>query len=455
MVRHSVSCGSAPVRPCQRAMMVRLPRLKILSTWGLIAVISACDTPNDPTGLRSSTEGSFSPRSLSRPATLDDEFERVAREEVPGFAGHYLDDEGRSVVLLADAAQRTAAERYVAAYRAKVGRVAGRPLMKTVRYDFIQLKRWRDLVIPFMRGDGVFTLDIDEVDNRVTFGVRDTVIAAELRRAILAAGVPQDAVALEVQAAPEFRQHLQGYYRPNHPGFQVRNASGKTCTLTVLAGGTNQHLTTVFYTASHCTATYLGEDYLAEYQPTISEPAIGWEYFDMPPYWCPQYNMNCRYSDAAMFGANGIPEQYAWGRIARPTNYAIGQRGSLLVDTANPFVIASNLSNHEVVGWWMDKVGRTSGWTRGQVEQTCVIIGQLVCQYIGSIWSEGGDSGSPIFYVDVSGPNPGSGSNINFSGILWGGPVGDFTTTYWSTAAGIRQDFGGLTVCTGPSCTDQ
>ena len=435
----------------------RVGPIRVLCTCGLLAVVSACDEPSNPTQ-PPSEEDSPRPADLraERVVTLDDEFERIARDEVPGFAGYYLDDEGRSVVLLVDPTQRAVAARVVvAAYRARVGLPAAPAIIRAARYDFIQLKRWRDVAIPLTRGDGVFTLDIDEVANKVRVGVQDMAKAAELQSALLAAGIPASAVTVKVEPRPEYRQSLQGQHRPVHAGYQVQGSGRPPCTLTVNAGGSGENFTSFFFTASHCTGIKFGMDYLAEYQPVNTSEAnlIGWEYQDVQPYWCPQYGMTCRYSDAALFGIPVGP-QYAWARIARPTNYAIGQAGTLLVDTANAFVIASDLDGDEVVGWWMDKVGRTSGWTRGQVQQTCVIIAQLVCQYVGSIWSQGGDSGSPILRTNISGPDPGTVGNVNFSGILWGGPQGDFTTTYWSPASGIRHDFGSVHVCAGPSCSN-
>lgn len=46
--------------------------------------------------------------------TTDEEYQRIASEEIAGFAGFYLDEHDNVVVLLTDLGQREIAERYAA-----------------------------------------------------------------------------------------------------------------------------------------------------------------------------------------------------------------------------------------------------------------------------------------------------------------------------------------------------
>jgi hypothetical protein len=74
----------------------------------------------------------------------------------------------------------------------------------------------------------------------------------------------------------------------------------------------------------------------------------------------------------------------------------------------------------------LDKVGRTTGWTFGAVNDTCQNINvtdadvTLFCQHrVRRIsgthrMTNNGDSGSPVFQWQ--------GSTVVLSGILWGGP---------------------------------
>ena len=76
-----------------------------------------------------------------------------------------------------------------------------------------------------------------------------------------------------------------------------------------------------------------------------------------------------------------------------------------------------------IVGQTLNKVGRTTGWTRGTVSATCVntnVFGTNItqlCQGFVNAGVAGGDSGSPVFRVTNA---PASG-DVSLYGILWGG----------------------------------
>ena len=102
----------------------------------------------------------------------------------------------------------------------------------------------------------------------------------------------------------------------------------------------------------------------------------------------------------------------------------------------------------QIRGQLVDKVGRTTGWTRGQVSNTCVNTGVsgtsivLLCQtWVESIGGgaivAGGDSGSPTF-IDLG------GNNATLVGGLWGGSS-DGTLLVYSPIANIRAELGNLT----------
>jgi hypothetical protein len=72
------------------------------------------------------------------------------------------------------------------------------------------------------------------------------------------------------------------------------------------------------------------------------------------------------------------------------------------------------------VGELLDKVGRTTGWTRGAVLATCVDVGvsgariAMLCQDFVEAAVAGGDSGSPVFQQVGD-------KDATLYGILWGG----------------------------------
>jgi hypothetical protein len=109
-------------------------------------------------------------------------------------------------------------------------------------------------------------------------------------------------------------------------------------------------------------------------------------------------------------------------RVARPTfvgvNYAAG---STTLDSWWMNIAKAGLLPY--VGLTVDKVGQTTGWTRGTVTQTCaakVVEGavKLCSDAVTGSRAGFGDSGSPVFYPEVS-PDP-----LYALGILHtGGPI--------------------------------
>ena len=82
------------------------------------------------------------------------------------------------------------------------------------------------------------------------------------------------------------------------------------------------------------------------------------------------------------------------GGIAR-TNWATGANAGTTI--VGDFRIVARYTGSLPVGTSLDKTGRTSGSTYGNVTNSCVTIGNLRCQDISKVWSEGGDSGGPWF----------------------------------------------------------
>src|SRR5439155_404148 len=100
-----------------------------------------------------------------------------------------------------------------------------------------------------------------------------------------------------------------------------------------------------------------------------------------------------------------------------------------------------------VNGFVVNKVGRTTGWTQGQVTATCVDVIVLgspnadLCQDQVSAGVGAGDSGSPVFAIA-------SGNDVQLRGILWGGTL-DGTSFVYSPIANIERtdELGPITTC--------
>jgi hypothetical protein len=91
----------------------------------------------------------------------------------------------------------------------------------------------------------------------------------------------------------------------------------------------------------------------------------------------------------------------------------------------------------------VNKVGRTTGWSRGKVVATCVTVNvsgtslTQICQTIVNAKVSGGDSGSDVFKVT-------SGTNVKLDGVLWGGST-DGLSFVFSPFANITGELGALT----------
>lgn len=408
-----------------------------------LALLAACapDAPvgpdaGEPAANRAAPQGQFH--------TPDDEFARVARAEVPGFAGFYLRDDGTPVIKLTDPGQRGAAQRYLAQelVRARSGRRAGapaQPVFEQASYDFAQLKDWSESLHPLLqqRAADVFLIDVDEAHNRVLVGVADAGAVAAVRAEGARLGIPAQALHVQPQPAPQTRATVRDRFTTTVGGIQIA-FGGYVCTLGFNARRVSNSAN-VYVTNSHCTGTQNAYDGIAIYQNTnAAGNQIGNEVADRGLYACVSGVLSCRQADAAYISNNGT-RTIGQGGIAR-TAWNTGGAGGLTI-TGEYDVVGRSTSI--AVGAYLDKTGRTSGSTYGQVTNSCVTIGSLRCQDISRVWSEGGDSGSPV-YVYLGGS--GSAENdVRLHGVMWGGPGSDYTTTYSSRLAGIEADLGALT----------
>jgi len=139
--------------------------------------------------------------SIPAPAvTPDDRWAALAREVPGGFAGTML--EGGLVVFLVDTTQRDAALAALGARGGLAGRDPKRVRVRKVRWNFAQLYDWYGYLnrhLDFDR-DNVAMSDIDEAENRITYGVMGEGArrALEHRLAALRPPPPCFLVAVEV-----------------------------------------------------------------------------------------------------------------------------------------------------------------------------------------------------------------------------------------------------------------
>jgi hypothetical protein len=404
---------------------------RILLIAALI-VSSACQDQSAPTGPVSTAPEPDLRQASQGPS--DDPI--VLGRSVPGFGGFYFDAAGIPTVYLRDPSRRRAVAAAMAPFFQAEGVDPSRLRVLKGNFDYAQLDGWfakaspAALVIP-----GVVFADLDEASNRLRIGVEHGAALAGVRSAIARLGIPAEAVIVEQAEPIQLEATLRDKVRPVLAGLQI-NFTQFICTLGFNATRNGQNS---FITASHCTTKRSSVDGTKYYQPLSSTSGsfIGTEVAD-PPFFtggaCPA-GKKCRYSDAARAAyASGV--SFTRGRIEKTSS----------VNTGN-LTISGNFSitaeGGGVAGNTVNKVGRTTGWSRGRLTNTCVntnVFGTnitMLCQNWVQARVSGGDSGSPVFIVTGT-------SSVKLAGILWGGSS-DETTFVYSPILKIEQELGSLT----------
>ncbi len=330
---------------------------------------------------------------------MDNMFDDVATL-MPGFGGMYLDGNVLKVYIT-DIGQKAMAENAIGAvFGGERIPVGGVQTLKGT-YGFHQLHAWYNQIGAVFNIQGVVYTDIDEKANRLTVAVENQALIIPVQREISNSSISYNAV-----------------------------RSG----------------TAGFVTASHCTDHQGGVESTLYYQPlTASNTFIGTEIAD------PVYTKNactlagirgnhvCRYSDTSFEQlATGV--QQSLGSIEQTNSV---NSGSLTI--AGSFRVTSE--GPSIVGQTVNKVGRTTGWSQGQVTNTCVNTGVSgskivqLCQDWVSATVGPGDSGSGVFAIT-------SGSDVQLRGTLWGGN-GAGTVFVYSPIANIQRsdELGQISTC--------
>lgn len=230
------------------------------------------------------------------------------------------------------------------------------------------------------------------------------------------------------------------------------------CTLGFNAqlGSGNGFVTNGFVTNSHCTKKRGEVEGTQHSQPWPG--IIGTEILD-PPFFtgspCPS-KRKCSYADVAFDQlSQGVTAEL--GYLMRTDSVNLG---SLTID--GRFRIVGEAPSNAGVGETLNKVGRTTGWTQGNVTNSCANVNVagttiiMLCQDRVAAASDGGDSGSPAFKIS---DNPQQPNDVILYGILWGGSLTGVLNFTYSPMAGVQRiatpgpSLGPLTNCaTGFAC---
>jgi hypothetical protein len=377
-------------------------------------------------------------------------------QAVPGFGGYFLDGAGVPAVYLTDASQRPAAEQALAGFLADQGFAPADLRVLQGQYEYVQLDEWyRQARRSVFSVPGFILGDVDEGSNRLRFGVTDAAGVAGVRGALAQLGVPSPAAIVEQRAPIAAVATLRDRVRPLVGGLQINFFPSPVSPVTLLCTlGFNAERFGIpsFITNSHCTNVEGGEETPTDYYQNLrSGGAANFIAFEVDdPHWTSQLNLDCpppfqcRYSDASRAQyATGV--QSVLGQVAR-----VDEITTTLDDTlhtiAGSFSIRAERPD-PIQGEVANKVGRTTGWTRGPTTGTCVDVLALgtnhirLCQAVVSALVDGGDSGSSVFF------RKGNNSKVTLLGILWGGSVDEENPEFvYSPMSGIERELGDLRV---------
>lgn len=379
---------------------------------------------------------------------------------VSGFGGAYLDPTGNVVVNLVDLSRSAGSEMAVRQVLGSHGlartfRKDAAVRYMPARFSFAQLATWRDALVERALSSGVVNfVDLDEMNNRVTLGVRTSMDAAATRR--LATEVGVDTAALRFELVGEYRDASSSVLSAamTSPPCSTLGSHGCSPIVGGLGVGGNSALGYAtlgfvvshngvqrWITASHATSVKFGGDATAFRQATWANGTdLGSETYDKPYWNCSVFR--CRNSDASLmaFAAGAAGQVGLIARTQSPSGPGQGN-GSLTISSSTPYFKILDVTGPGGVmqGQEVHKVGRVSGWTYGYVTSTCADYNtggvlppwyKVNCADRANMLVDDGDSGSPVFLrVDAE--------LATLTGLVTGR---DGTSSVISRYAGVRGD---------------
>jgi hypothetical protein len=377
----------------------------------------------------------------SREWVSTDEFFLRVHDAVPGFAGFRLDDGVPTVHL-------------VHSDRAEQARFVLTPLLvdrgwddrgfqaRGARYSWAELYDWRVRALTLLSMDEMRSLSISVPRNRLVLGVAQGVGPDRVASRIADLGIPNEAVEIEDADFAATFANLSDRLRPVMGGYEITSYSepDRECTagFNVLWEDTLRTM----LTAAHCVGPVGSVSPRTMWQPEYTtDNRIGVESLDPAFFACPEASGQpvCRNSDAALV-LHDDSVSWSFGHIARTTGSGHSSGSTSIGPSQSRFWIVDSYYG-AVVGDTLHKIGRTTGWTTGEVTDTCVhrsathpSTGQywLLCQDVVDAGAGGGDSGAPVFRMGVNG-------QVRLAGVLWGDASPGF---YYSSMSQIEMDFG-------------
>ncbi len=399
---------------------------------------------------------------------IDEQFTEIC-DSHPNFSGMYM-EKGRLIILVTDT-DNISLQYDDALFKAFgiTEALFNKAEFKKAKYSFLDLhKAYKVLLTNLNRITNVTMTDIDEKKNRIRIGVSKGTDLVKTRVVInelfaqASIEVPQDMLTLEIMEPSQIKGNMDNSIEVLPPlglrGSPGVKAGGLQLSFPIgslgLPGSCTWGFTARlqgelgFVTNSHCTSdSTAGETLLGPTEYRQSEltdaPIIATSFQDALPLDPVPDVTDDEGNPLVVLAADAhfarFEDSFAAppvGFIARPED----NQGSLNIDTQNPYFRIVDKQAAFLLGTEVNKVGRTTGWSSGEIESTCINVITTVatsvflpaCQYRAGYLSLSGDSGSPVF-VRV----PGSEDEVILHGIHHSG------TGVYSAIDRVEEALGG------------
>lgn len=437
--------------------MARRDRILIASVLILaLTALSACtdQTVAPPPTADLGLASDHSPGQLELAAAVAGRTERGIEDDilrlearVPGIGGLWLDSEtGRFTVFLKDMSRAESASEAVQGFAADLSArlpvgVIDPSNVEVVpgQFAFSDLVAWNKALRTRLGNLPEFiSIDADERINRVRIEVEQETAREEVLRRAEEALVPPEALEVTVGTRPASAQSatLTSRIRPTGSGLQIHITTACTHGWTVRTGQGEEGL----LTAAHCVPQTPagGTTGQAVVQPQSPVDVIGEVHLN--PTWaiggCSE--PVCTRADVAFVTSPEVSY-----RVARPSSVQAFNNSPGTLQIAGWWTSIGSVIP-SVVGLFADKVGRTTGWTRGEITASCVDVvvnyqpgglAEVLCSNRVSMASAGGgDSGAPVFWA-TSNPN----ATLGPFGVLFAwGPQTQEQTDYCDNPSGAE-----------------
>jgi hypothetical protein len=180
--------------------LLRPTRAALLAVAALYVSGGCYDSVEVPSGPARAT---VAPRAVNQSQsiiTIDDALRNI-EALVPGFAGLYVNDDEELVIRLRDLTRGSLAPQAVFQVLGRFPGRRGAPIrIQAADYAFSELQGWMRQLLRSASFEGIVVADIDERDNRLTFGVESQAIASRLLGDLTRLGIPRAAADIQTMA---------------------------------------------------------------------------------------------------------------------------------------------------------------------------------------------------------------------------------------------------------------